>query len=186
MSFGIGLTARMQSALRRGLPLYLFGQIDHPDGFVYLWTGIGSIVWEGNTYIGKGRLASIGQISNSRELNIDQRVMRLAAVNPEDLTLLTGAVRNRTATIYIGAVENGVVVADPYLLEEITMDSQSFPVDDSGMVAVQITGFAGIWTLERALSIAWTTEEAIKEYPDETGFDLIPSLIDKDTSWKKA
>lgn len=175
----------MQAALGRGAPLYLFGQIDHPDGMVYLWTGIGSIEWDGNTYTGKGRLATIGQINKTQELTLDQRVMRLAAVNPDDLALLTAAIRNRTATIYLGAVEDGAVVADPYLLDEITMDSQSFPVDESGVASIQLTGFAGIWTLERALSIAWSSEEAKKEYPDETGFDLIPLLVNKDTSWKK-
>lgn len=184
MSVGVGLTARMQQAIKEGRPLYLLAAIDHPDGFVYLWSGTGDLVWDGNTYVGRGALGSLGQIEESSELEIGQRVMTLKGVDPEATQFLAANVRNRTATFWLACLDRqGKVIRDPYLLEEVLMDGQSLPVDEQGRVSVQITAYSGFWNLERAQDIAWSTEEAKLDYPDETGFDMIPSLVNKETKW---
>lgn len=185
MSVGYGLTARMQKHIKAGGPLYLFGELDHPDGMVRLWTGIGDIEWNGETWLGRGKLARLGQVQSSEELMISDRVMSIVGVDPAQLSLLTGNVRNRVATFWIAGVDRGRVIADPYLLDEVLMDAQAFPVDENGQASIVITGFSGIWTLERAQEIVWSSEEAKTEYPAETGFDLINELAQKEVRWTR-
>lgn len=183
MSFGVGVTARMQAALAAGAPLYLFADIDHPDGMVRLWSGTGDIVWDGETYIGRGRLGTLSQVESGSALQINDRLMTLAGVDPTQTQFLSADVRNRVASFALGCVEGGKVVRDPYLIDEILMDSQSLPVNEGGQMMIQITGYSGLWTLQRPQNLAWSSEQAKTEYPDETGFDFIPSLTNKDTAW---
>lgn len=183
MSFGIGVTARMQAALKRGAPIYLFADIDHPDGYVYLWSGTGDIVWDGRTYIGRGWLGALSQVEAGSALQINDRVLVLQGVDPTQTQFLSADVRNRIASFALGCVERGKVVRDPYLLDEILMDSQSLPIDERGRMSIHITGYSGLWTLQRPQNLAWSSEQAKTEYPSETGFDFIPSMVNKDTKW---
>lgn len=184
MSFNADLTARMQAALDAGAPYYLFADIDHPDGMVRLWTGIGLIEWDGETYIGRGRLGTLSQVETSSVLQIADRTLRLSGLDPTQGDFLSADVRGRVAEFAIGCVVKGKVVRDPYLVDRVLMDAQKLPVDENGMVAVEISGFSGLWTLQRAQNLAWSAEQSKVDDPDETGFDFIPSLVNKDTKWK--
>ncbi len=186
MSFGIGLTPDMEDALAGGAALYLFAEIDHPDGVVHLWNGVGDVEWNGDTYSGKGALGWLSAQQQSTDLHIQDRVMTIRGVDPAELAFLTGNVRGRDALFWLGCLDRwGRVVPDPFVIDEIVMDSQTFPVSDRGEASIQIRGFSGLWTLERAQNIAWSTEEAKLTYPDETGFDMIPTLVNVEVKWKK-
>lgn len=182
---GYGLSAAMQKAIKDGLPIYMFAEIDHPDGMVHIWSGVGDIEWDGATWVGRGQLARLSQIQSTQEMTISERTMVLRGVDPSTLEFLSANVRNRVATFWLGCVRKGKVVRDPYLIDELLMDAQSFPVSENGEAAIVITGFSGLWTLERPQEIAWSTEEAKLEYADETGFDLIPALASKEVRWRR-
>lgn len=173
----------MQAALDAGAARHLFAIIDHPDGMVYLWSGTGEIEWDGNTYLGRGALGGWGQVQSGSTLQISDRTLTLRGIDPEQTQFLSANVRNRIAQLYLGCVVDGVVVPDPYLIEEVDMDSQSLPIDERGRMSVQITAYAGLTTLQRAQNKAWSSEEAKSVYPDEIGFDLIPQLQNKETKW---
>lgn len=186
MSFGVGLTASMQKALKEGVPVFLVGAIDHPDGMVRAWSGIGDLIWNGETFYGKGDLGGITQVSQSQELEIQDRTIYLRGVNPDQLAFVTSNVRNRIATFWLACVRAGnKIVRDPVLLDEMEMDGQSFPVDERGNAMIKITAFSGLWTLERAQNVAWSPEEAKRAYPEETGFDMIPTLQNREVLWKR-
>lgn len=181
------LTAAMQAGIEQGFPRYVFAEIDHPNGMVRAWGGVGDIEWNGSTWKGVGALGRLSQVERSTELQIADRTITLRGVDPDASNYLSGSVRKRVAKFWIALLHpvTRTVVPDPYLIDEVQMDSQSLSNGEDGNLEVNITGYSGLWTLQRAQNLAWSTEQAQAAYPGDTGFDQIPSLVNKDTKWRQ-
>ena len=52
-------SSRLRQAILDGAPPCLLADIDHPDGMVHVWTGLGTLVYGGNTYLGVGILGRV-------------------------------------------------------------------------------------------------------------------------------
>lgn len=183
------MTSRMQAALRARRPLLLMAAIDHPDGMVYVHTGIGTISYNGQNWIGVGIFGEVGPVVISTETVIQEVTFTLSGVEDEDesLQFLNANVRNRLATVWLACLdEAGQVVRDPFQIMEAQMDYQTFDAnEESGEVTIQIVARAGFYTLERAIDESWSPEDQKARYPADTGLDLVPGLADKDIIWTR-
>jgi hypothetical protein len=179
------LTARMKAAMKARQPLCLIAEIDHPDGFVRVWSGIGSMIWNGETYAGLGRLGKVQALGTTTDLALRDFSLELSGVDADLLTGLGSDVRNRPATVWFGALDAyGRVVADPLQVAAGVMDYQTLTTDlASGTSTIAITVIDGLWILNSALDASWSTEEQINRYPGDTGLDLIPQLYQKSVTW---
>lgn len=179
-------TARFRAAIRDGRPIVALARIDHPDGMVWVWTGIGTLQYDGQQWQGLGILGTVMPLSASMETVITDFELRLAGVPAEATELLNANVRGRPAEIWLATLDKHMdVVPDPVLVGNGVMDFQTLEVSDDGDCVIAITIIGGLWTLDQALNQAWTTEEQIKIYPGDTGLDYIPSLVNKTVNWTK-
>lgn len=184
----IGLTARMKEHVLAGRPLYLAAEIDHPDGLVYIWAGTGDLTYDGHLWKGRGALGEILPVESKTELSINDVRLVLAGVSAQAAELLEDMdVRNRVATAWLfGLDRSHHVIADPFLLGEMRMDTMNIESTDQGAVGLVISAHMGLWTLERAQNLAWTAEQQKEDFPatTDTGFDLIPGLESKEILWR--
>ena len=183
------ITAGMADALRAGWPLVLLAQIDHPDGMVYLHSGIGTINYDGSDWLGMGMFGDVGPVTISTETVIPEVAFTLSGVEPSEASLqfLNANVRNRIASVWLGCLNpSGQIVERPFQLLQAQMDYQTQEVDDEGgEVVIQIIARSGFYTLERAIDECWTSENQKKRYPGDTGLDLVTTLQDKDILWTR-
>lgn len=178
------LTDRMATALHERRPLALLAEIEHPSGTARFWTGVGSIVWDGNTFTGAGHLASIGPVHRTSDLAIQEITFSLAGVTPEQAAELEDDVRNLSGMAWLACLgEHGEIIPDPYQLIDAQLDYQSFNVDEDGTSVLSITAHTGFYTLERALDEAWTPEDQKQTYPTDVGLDMVPLLQNQDIQW---
>src|ERR1700722_13193964 len=91
-----GLMAAMTSGSL--IPAW-FAQLGFRSSTQYVWSGIGSLVVDGQTYLGVGSLASVGAITEGLDVNAAGTIVTLSGIDPtilnECLTdIKSGAVAN--------------------------------------------------------------------------------------------
>jgi hypothetical protein len=106
------------------VPYGLFADFDFPSGHVRLTSCGRSYTFGGNTYEAVGKLASIGDISESGDLLPDGLNFGLSGFDNSILrTVLTEKYHGRSAVLYVGYMDNaGNLVDTPHLLWEGRMD----------------------------------------------------------------
>lgn len=180
------MSARMIAAMREGCPIAVLAEVDHPEGRVWVWSGVGDLDHDGQIWRGVGILGTISPLEKTSEMTIQTVVFGLSGVSPEVVAFLDDSVRGREARAWLAAFDRrGRVIASPYLLVDGALDYQTLDYGDDGSATINLHAQCGFWTLERATDIAWTPEEQKKTYPTDVGLDLIPSLQNKPYTWSR-
>lgn len=112
-----GFSATIESALSAAdAPFALLVYLDWPSGAVRLWTGNGSISWNGQTWVGAGKFGNIDRVSDSidkSDVGIDLTLNYLddALRNEVNTTTPTG----RAASVYLALMNTSTAqVTDAY------------------------------------------------------------------------
>ncbi len=178
------MTYAMAAAIRSRAPLLLLAAIEHPSGTAYLWSGIGTLVWNGQSYAGVGRLGSITPIKHTTEIAIQEIEFSLAGADPAVVATLGDDVRNLSGRAWLAALDGyGNVVADPILIVDSELDYQSHKIAEDGSATVVITARSGFYTLERALDDRWSAEDQRSRFANDSGMDKISSLQNQELEW---
>lgn len=177
-------TSEMAEAIRSGRPRVPLIQVDHPNGMFRAWAGVGTLEYNGYEWTGAGSLISVAPVKATTDLQIQELKFTLSGVSTEMLALLDENVRNRIGTASLACLdERGQIIRDPWDMLECELDYQEFDADDDGTCKVSVIGRAGLYTLDRPLDEVMSPENHKLTYPDDTGFDLLPTLQNKKTSW---
>jgi len=182
------ITPEMARALKEKRPLAALVELDHPDGLVRAWSGIGTLRYNGEDWYGLGIFGDVGPMVITTETVIQEITYSLSGIEPdqEELQFLNAFVRGRSGRQWLAALdEQGRVIKDPYELPSTRLDYQTQDVDDDGTAKVSVLAYAGFYTLERSIDECWTAEDQRKRYPNDSGFDLITSLTGKDIIWTR-
>ena len=170
-------------ALRRGCEVHVFAEVDHPSGMARLWTGTGEGRFFGEEW--RGRI--LGQIAPANEtttLAIKQITLTMIGVPPVATEQLAERVRGHRARCWLAALKGRRVQGRPYKIVDAILDYQRLPMQDSGLVNIELIGNVGFWKSERASMKAWTHEQQQIDYPGDTGMSLMPELADKEVKWR--
>jgi hypothetical protein len=178
------MTAAMAAALQDGNPRGLFAAIGHPSGTGYFTTGIGSRSWNGHTWAGTGQLGSISPLKHTSDIAIQDITFTLSGIDANVAAGLADDVQGYHGTVWLYCLaSDDTVILDPYQIIDSVLDYQTLQIGADGTTTVAITAHAGFYTLARAVSEAWTPQNAKRVYPTETGFDMIPLLINQNLQW---
>lgn len=178
------LTARMAQAMLDGNARVLLVRIDHPSGTGYFCDNVVPVEWDGHVWAAAGILGNVSPIKQSSEIAAQDIVFTLSGVDDDVIAQLDEDVHNRSGKAWLACLdEANNVIADPYLLVDSELDTQSFEVADDGTVTISITAHAGFYVLNSAVLEAWTPENQRLPFPGDTGLDKIPSLVNQDLPW---
>lgn len=101
------LAAITQDVVR---PVYLF-HAEWEGGDARYWTGIGSLIWEGQEFTGMGKLVGVSEIEEIADIEAGGVTIALAGISDEDLArVLNSARQNKKGTVYLGLMDAGPVV----------------------------------------------------------------------------
>lgn len=165
----------------------LFFEGDFKGGTVYLWTGLGSIDWDGKTWSGVGVL---GNASNIREIGgiaASGITVSLTDIDNAVLPIILNEVESGSSgSVWYGFIDDsGVVVADPLLAFVGRLDVPSFKDSGSGS-KVSITYENRLRDLLRARELRYTHGSQQRDYPGDLGFEYVPSLQEWNGKWGRA
>jgi len=178
------VTERMAQALKQGAPRVLFVEVDHPSGTGYFCSNVGSLNWNGHTWVGVGPLGSVTPVKQSSQIEAQDITFALSGVDADILAKLADDVHNRAGLVWLGCLDdNGNIVADPVQLVDSELDTQSFVLADDGTATINIVAHTGFYILDRAVEEAWTPENQHWKFPGDTGLDMIPALVNQNLQW---
>jgi len=174
---------------------------------IRLWTGVGTLVYEGVSYIGTGALLDVSSIEETSEIAVRGATISLSGMNSEVISLaLQSPYQGRVCNIYFGMFSKGSLIKEDgfYILLEdgskVALESQEtgltqifsgymdeMNIDegpDFGSIELKVEN--KLIDLERARVRRFTSGYQKSVYPGDKGLDFVESLQDKEIVWGRS
>jgi len=179
------LSTEMQTVATAELvrPIYLV-DMEFSSGSIYLWSGMGDLTYNSNTYLGAGDLLSIGAIQETAELTANGATVTLGGIKQSLLTLARDEpYQGRPLIIRLGAFdENGDLIASPVILFSGFMDIMT--IADSGDTStITVTVENKLIAFQRTAVRRYTAEDQKIEHPTDKGFEFVAKIQEKEIVW---
>jgi hypothetical protein len=152
------------------------------SGADHVWSGIGSVVWNGNTYRGVGSLGAIGEISESSEVRAPGTSVGLSGIDPTILNeTLDDIQQGAPVTVWAALFSEGAIVC-AYSLYAGTVDKPALNIGpDTFSVALALE--TKMANLQRASNRRYTAADQRNYYPLDSGFNWVETLNDIALLW---
>ena len=168
------------------------------------WTGLGTLVYNGNSYTGAGNLLQISSIGETSEIAAKGATLTLSGIPSESLALaLSEPYQGRLCKIYFGLFMKGALLQEDssYILlengQKIGLELQDTSLTEifSGYMdqmnidegaytsSVQLQVETKLVDLERQRVARYTSAYQKSKYPGDLGLDFVESLQDKQVVW---
>jgi hypothetical protein len=166
-------------------PILLFYG-EFASGTVRMWSGIGDLSWDSQTWLGAGNLVQVSNIEETSEIKASGIVVTFNGIPADLLSLvLTDVRQGALGRIYLGFLSSGSVVATPWLIFEGRIDT---PVinEEAETCSIAITYESRLIDLSRPRTARYTDQDQKREFPDDLGMEFILALQDKEIPWGRA
>lgn len=149
----------------------------------YVWTGVGNIVWNSQTYVGLGSLAKIGTIQEGTDVQAYGTTVTLSGIDPVLLgECMTDIQTGAPAALWFGCMSNGVIIGAPYRLFSGTMDQPTVSVGVD-TISITLALETRMLDLSRATNRRYTSADQRLKYPTDIGFSWVEQLNDLALNW---
>ena len=179
------LSAKLKSELTAAsLAPIILVKLAFASGDLNLWSGLGTLLFDDDTYTGAGDLIALGVIDETETLSANAAQLSLSGVPASLISLaLTEEYQGRAATIWLGALsDDGTLIVSPYQLFKGFMDVMQFR-DEGDTATFILTVENELIALERASLRRYTPEDQAIDGVADTGFDQVVSLQDIQIVW---
>lgn len=182
-----GLTAGVLSAIAAGtVRPVLFFEGEYSGGVLRLFTGIGQLSWNGQTWTGGRELLSITPIMETTNLQAVGFAVRVSGLDVTKLSIALQSLRkNKPGKLWLGFFDAaGALIVDPYPLRRGRFDVAPIERDTaSGTMTIEARYEDRLALLEIPKERRYTTEDQQREFPTDRGFDQVPLLVDFTGMW---
>ena len=182
------LTAAVQSAIEatQVQPFLLFeGLFD--SGYLRLWSGQGDIVWDGKTWVGStGLLFSVSGIQDSADIQANGVSVTINGIPSNLISLALGECKQgASGKVYIGFLEDFVVVSTPVLLFEGKLDVPAIQ-EDGESSTITISYESRLIQLQRPKETRYTNEEQQRLFAGDLGCEFVPAMKEITLTWGRS
>jgi hypothetical protein len=179
------LTSAMQTASTADLvrPIFLV-QMAFPTANLNMWSGIGDLTVGGVDYIGAGNLLSVGDISESTELQANGIRLMLSGVSGALITKARDEdYQGRELKVLLGAMDSSnSLIADPVIMFSGFMDTMS--INDAGETAIiSVTAENRLIEFEKTRVRRYTAEDQKIDFPNDKGLEYVAEMAEKEIVW---
>lgn len=180
------LTAAMLTAIAAGtIKPVVIAKIGTSGSDLNLWTGVGDLSFEAETYSGVGNFGGISVVHETEDLQAAGVSLSLSGIPSELISASLQSIRyGRTAKVWFGLIDTvtGALVDAPYLMFNGLTD---VPTIDEGpdTSTISLSAESRLIDLERPRVRRYTSEDQQIDYPDDLGFEYVPSLQDAEIKW---
>lgn len=174
----------IQEGLASGLisPAIL-AQFTFRSGVQYVWSGIGNLVYNAQTFVGVGSLGGLGVVTEGTDVEAQGTTVSLSGIDPTLYAeCMTDIQLGAPAKIWFALLSNGVLLGAPYLLFSGIVDK---PTVSTGADSINISLALEnrLTNLQRATQRRYTAADQHIKYPDDTAFNWVEILNDQALVW---
>jgi hypothetical protein len=152
---------------------------------VYAWTGVGSLSWDGHTWLGVGILGEVSAIVEGSDVSAQGITLSLSGISSELLSdSMSELMAGKLAQVYLGFLDtDGALIADPIpafigLIDQPTIDLST------DKVTISITVENRLSDLNRARGGRYTDQDQRARYPNDSSLKYVHFLQDEHFTWK--
>ncbi len=159
----------------------VFFKFAFDGGDLNLWTGIGPISWNGDTWEGSGDLLSVSPVRETQKTKAVGVEFSLTGIKTSIVSLaLSEDYQGRVAQMWLAMLDTSQnVISDPYLNFKGRMDVMT--IEDSGDTAtISLTAESVLVDLQKPKERRYTDEDQQNEFPGDKGFEFVPGLQEKE------
>lgn len=153
--------------------------------FVRLFTGVGSISWDGKTWTGGGQLLGISPIEETSEVLAIGFSVRISGMPADKITLAMSLMRQGLpGKLWLGLFDDsGALIVDPYMVRRGKLDVGV--IEKAGETCTITVQYEDrLIDLENPRERRYTTEDQQLDYPTDLGFEYVPLLQDLNFTWQ--
>lgn len=152
---------------------------------VHVWSGVGDLAWDGNTYKGVGTLGSLSAVSETSEVEAQGITLTLSGIPAELLDNgLTGVSASSTASVYLGFLdEAGALIPDPIPVYSGMVDQPQINVGtETATVTISVEN--RLLNLNRSRGGRYTDADQRSRYPNDGCLKYVHANQDHYIRWK--
>ncbi len=162
-----------------------FAALEFDAGTEYLWTGLGQIDALGQTWEGVGGLATIEGLEEGIDLSPFALSLGLSRLDAQVGSLaINETFQHRPITLYLGAMLDGALVADPGVVFQGEMLDVETTVGAEGGEVIVLTCENELARLDRSSNVRYTDIQLQSEYPGDLAFEFLSQLKDYRPTWR--
>ena len=152
-----------------------------------LWSGVGDLTYDSETYTGVGDLLAISPISETADMTASGMNVTLTGVKSSLVVIAKDhEYQGRPLTVLLGAFDaSGDLVADPTVIFSGFMDTMT--ISESGETStINIAVENKLIAFERARVRRYTAEDQKIDHPTDKGFEFVTAIVEKEIIWGRA
>jgi hypothetical protein len=158
-------------------------KINTSGGDLLVWTGVGELVYGGDTYLGAGNFIGITQVSERTDLSANGVSFSLSGIPSAYISTALGQVQHgRSCQLWMALlnVSTGALIANPYELfagfSDVTVITEQAETSTISIIAEN-----RLVDLERPRIRRYTDEDQKSDTAkaSDVGFEFVPKLQDK-------
>lgn len=164
-------------------PAILF-EGEFASGTLRLWTGYGTLNWNGFDWTGAGSLLGIGSIEETVDVTANGTTIALSGV---PTTLVSAAINDAqqglAGRLYLALLaSDGSIIGAPALAFVGRLDVPEL-TDDADTCTITISYESRLIDLTKPREWRYTHESQQVLYPGDLGFEYVTTIQDKDIKW---
>lgn len=174
----------MQAALAAGVIVpAIMADLTFVTGTQYVWSGVGSLTYAGNTYTGVGTLGSIGTISEGVDVKANGTTVTLSGI---DATLYGDCMNDiqlgASAKLRLALLSQGAIIGTPQLIFSGLIDQPT--VSEGGdTISITLALETRMTNLQRPRMIRYSSADQRLRCPTDNSMQFIEQLNDEALIW---
>lgn len=151
---------------------------------LYLWTGRGSVDWNGHTWIGVGTLGSVASIEEGGNVEARGTTITMSDIDATALAdVLTELRQGLPVTVYLALFDaTPALIANPVNAFQGRMDEPTIDVDGTSCT-ISINCESRLMDLNVPAERRYTNEDQQRDYPGDRGFEWVNSIQEVTLYW---
>lgn len=162
----------------------LLAEIHFKSQLCYIWSGVGNLVYAGNTYLGVGSFGRISRVSAGVDLAAGGVVVSLSGIDANLLSeSMTDIQLGAPATVSFALLDSaGAILGAPYPMFVGLVDK---PTITPGLkeITISLALETRFTNLQRANARRYTAGDQGRYYPDDSAFQWVEQLNDQALKW---
>ena len=182
-SITAALNTKLLAAVKR--PIFLIEAL-FDTGALRLWSGLGTLTWNSNTWVGTGRLLQFSPVQETADIIATGLNYTLSGLDAAILALVdVEQYQGRIVKLYFGAMTAaGAIVADPYELHRGKADTMN-DEETGETTTVALSVESVLIDLEKPVLFRYTSEDQKLIDSTDTFCDFVVDLQQKNIIGKE-
>ena len=152
-----------------------------------LWSGVGDLTYDSETYTGVGDLLSISSVTETADMTASGINVVLTGVKSSLVVIAKDhEYQGRPLTVMLGAFDStGSLIADPTVVFSGFMDTMTIAESgDTSTISIAVEN--KLIAFERAKVRRYTAEDQKIDHPTDKGFEFVTAIQEKEIIWGRA